>query len=93
MAIDHGVLVSFQDAPLPPAPVSQTVIGVVGTGSAGSPTSTLGVPALVGSLDAAETVFGTAGTLADFFTNFFALASGFVVGVRYDGTLSGAALT
>ena len=93
MAIDHGVLVDFQDAPLPPAPVSETVIGVVGTGSAGSPTSTLGVPSLVGSLDASETVFGTAGTLADFFTNFYSLASGFVVGVRYDGTLTGSALT
>ena len=48
---------------------------------------------MVGSLDAAETVFGTAGSLSDFFTNFFGLASGFVVGVRYDDTLSGAALT
>ena len=89
MAVDHGIVVEYEAAAQAPAAVTRTVAAVVGTGTAGGPSAALATPVAVGSLAAATAAFGTAGTLIDFCTNFYALASGTVVGIRYNHALTG----
>ena len=89
MTLLHGIDVEFGAvAPSPPAE-SPTVIGVVGTGTAGSPLADTEVPTAVHNMDAAETQFGTEGSIFSACQAIFAQASVWVVGVRYDHTLSG----
>ena len=59
MTLAHGVNVSIGTVEQAPPPDSPTVIGVVGTGTAGSPVAALNVPVAVHSLDEAITQFGT----------------------------------
>lgn len=74
------------------APTGSTVVGTIGTGTDGSPTSELGEPTLVHELAEAVEVFGSEGTLSDAARFHFALNTSPFVGVRYDNTLTGPAL-
>ena len=89
----RGISVAFGDIAQTPPPTSPTVIGLVGDGTAGSPVAALATPVAVSNRADAETQFGTAGTLIDACRSIFAITSVWVIGVRYDSTLTGADLS
>lgn len=86
MTLQHGVNVNIGNVAATPPVDSPTVIGVVGTGIAGTPTAALYTPVSVHSEEDAVTAFGTTGTLAEACEYIYAVTTVFVVGVRFDET-------
>ena len=91
--VTRGIDVTFGEIAQAPPAESPTVIGLVGDGTAGSPTVALRTPVAVHSLEEAIIQFGTVGTLIDACRAIYALTSVWVVGVRYDSTQTGADLS
>ena len=88
MTQQHGISVTFGAVARGTPVDSTTVIGIVGDGTAGAPASVLAEPVAVRTLEDAETQFGSAGSLIDACKTIFALTSVWVVGIRYDSTIS-----
>ena len=65
MAIEFN----FEDIQPQPELVSPTVIGVVGTGTGGSPQSSFGVPVAAQSIDEVNSQFGSEGTICLLYTS------------------------
>ena len=88
MTLQHGVNVNIGLVAAPPPIDSPTVIGIVGTGTAGSPTAALNTPVAVHSLNDAREAFGSAGTLYEACRYIFQVTTIFVVGVRFNHELT-----
>ena len=89
----HGVNVDFLNLTPVVLPQTGSVACVIGTSTAGSKTAAFHVPVAVSSLTAAVAAFGTAGTVITAARRFFATSRGWFVGILYDASKSGAALT
>ena len=94
MTIRHGIRTSIGSIPTPPSAISPTVIFIVGTGTGTPGTGDLvaiDTPTEVESTLDAQAKFGV-GSILDFATEAFILSRETIWAVRYDSTLTGAAL-
>ena len=88
----HGVVIE-RTTQVSAQPARGIIVGAaIGTSTAGAKTATNGLPALVNTLAEAREVFGSAGTLIDAATTWYALTSNPFVGVLYDHVLTGGPL-
>ena len=92
MTLTHGVITRIQAPETPELARTSTVIGIVGTGTSGSPAADVGVPVSVRKLSEATAQFGTAGTIIDACKHIYAVSNPVIVGIRYNHSLTSTGL-